>query len=47
MACNARSLFAMDEAMAVVNSAHALWLDLPEERLLSVDAAWRMGLGDN
>ena len=33
--------------MAVMNSAHALLLELPEERLLSVDAAPRLGREDS
>ena len=42
MARSARSVFTCDEAMAVMHSAQELLLDLPEERLLSVDAAWRL-----
>ena len=39
MACSARTAFTYDEAMAVMNGAQALRLELPEERVLSVDAA--------
>ena len=42
MARSARSVFTCDEAMAVMNDAQALLLELPEKRLLSVDAAWRL-----
>ena len=34
-----RSIFAVEEASAVVDSAHALLVELPEERLLFVDRA--------
>ena len=47
MARNPRSIFALDEAIAVVNSARALLLELLEERLLSVWAAWRLGREDS
>ena len=39
MARSARSAFTCDDAMAVMNDAQALLLELPEERLLSVDTA--------
>ena len=42
MARSARSAFTYDEAMAVMNGAQALLLELPEEGLLSVDAAWNL-----
>ena len=42
MARSARSVFTCDEVMAVMHSAQALLLELPEKRLLSVDAAWRL-----
>ena len=46
MARSARGIFALDEAMAVLQSAQALLLELPEERLVSVDAAWRLVQAD-
>ena len=42
-----QSVFALDEAMAVMQSAEALLLELPEERLLSVHAAWRLARADS
>ena len=42
MARSARSAFTCDEAMAVMNGAQARLLELLEERLLSVDAAWNL-----
>ena len=33
------SVFALDEAMVVMHIAQALLLEMPEERLFSVDAA--------
>ena len=47
IATRARSTFALDEAIAVMNSARATLLELPEERLLSVDAAWRLAQEDS
>ena len=41
-ACNPRSTFAKEEATAVVDSARALLVELPEEHLLPVDGAWRL-----
>ena len=42
MVRSTRSAFTCDEAMAVMNDAQALLLELPEERLFSVDAAWNL-----
>ena len=42
MARQPRSIFAKEEATAVVDSARALMDEVPEERLLSVDEAWRL-----
>ena len=42
MARNPRPIFAEEEATAVVYSAHALLVEIFEERLLSVDGAWRL-----
>ena len=41
-----RSIFALDEAMAMMHSAQVLLLELPEERLLSVEAVWRLVQAD-
>ena len=46
MACSARNIFTSDEAMAVMHGAQALLLELPRERLISVDAAWRLVRAD-
>ena len=46
MARNLRSIFAKEEATAVVGSA-ALLVELPEERPLSVDGAWRLMRDDS
>ena len=40
MARHPRTIFATAEATAVMDSARAVLDELPEERLLSVDAAW-------
>ena len=42
-----RSIFALDKAMAVINSPQAVLLELPGESLLFVDAAWRLGRADS
>ena len=42
MVRSARSAFSCNEAMAVMNGDQALLLELPEERLLSVGAAWNL-----
>ena len=42
MARSARSILTCDEAMAVMHSADEPLLELLEERLVSVDASWRL-----
>lgn len=47
ISCSARSIFAFDEAMAIMHSAQALLLELPGEHLFSIDEAWRLVRTDN
>ena len=46
MARSPRTVFTLNETMAVKHSSRALLLELPEERLLSVGAAWYLVRAD-